>query len=84
VPSEDIANAFEDKVEPTNPPKSSWIKFNHPSRQLIGNLDEGRLLGNRVIQPSDELANEAHITIILHSLNQRRLMKLYKMKVGSL
>jgi hypothetical protein len=50
--------AFEDKDEPTNPPKWSWFKLNHPSQQLIRNLEEGRRLRNRVIEPSSEVANQ--------------------------
>jgi hypothetical protein len=57
VPSGDTASASEDEDKSTNPPKRSWVKLNHPSRQLIRNLDEGRRLRNKVIQPLDEVAN---------------------------
>jgi hypothetical protein len=52
------ASTSEDEDEPTNPPKRSWVKLNHPSQQLIGNLEEGRQLRNKVIQPSGEVANQ--------------------------
>jgi hypothetical protein len=37
---ENTASASEDEEEPTNPPKRSWVKLNHSSQQLIGNLEE--------------------------------------------
>jgi len=52
------ASASEDEDESTNPPKRSLVKLNHPSQQLIGNLEEGRRLRKRVIQPSTEVANQ--------------------------
>jgi hypothetical protein len=52
------ANASEDENESTNLPKRSWVKLNHPSQQLIGNLEERRRLRNRVIQPLNEVANQ--------------------------
>jgi hypothetical protein len=49
VTSRNTTSASEDEDESTNPLKRSWVKLNHPSRQLIGNLEEGRRLRNRVI-----------------------------------
>jgi hypothetical protein len=57
VTSGNTASASEDEDESTNPPKTSWVKLNHPSQQLIGNLEERSRLRNRVIQPSNEVAN---------------------------
>jgi hypothetical protein len=82
--SGNTASASEDEDESTNPPKRSWVKLNHPSQQLIGNLEEGRQLRNIMIQPSTEVANRYHTTSILHRMSQRRLMKPYKMKARSL
>jgi hypothetical protein len=44
VPSEETDPTSDQDSEPINPPiePTSWVKFNHPSRQLIGNLNEGR------------------------------------------
>jgi hypothetical protein len=58
VSSGDTASASEDEDEPTNPPKRSWVKLNHHSRQLIGNLEEGHHLRNRAIQASDEVVTQ--------------------------
>jgi hypothetical protein len=56
-----------DSVEDTtaNPPKRSWVKLNHPPQQLLGTVDEGRRLRNRVIQPTSEVANEVSCSCYL-------------------
>lgn len=52
LPAFDTAvSAFEDEDNPTNPPKRSWVKLNHPPQQLFRSIEEGRRLRNRVIQP---------------------------------
>jgi hypothetical protein len=51
-------SASEDEDIPTNPPKRSWVKHNHPPQQLIGTLEEGHRLRNRVIQPLSEVVNQ--------------------------
>jgi hypothetical protein len=56
--SDTTVSAFEDEDIPTNPPKRSWAKHNHPTQQLIGTLEEGCQLRNRVIQASTEVANQ--------------------------
>jgi hypothetical protein len=56
--SRDTTSAFEDEDESTNPLKRSRIKLNHPSRQQIRTLEEGRRLRKKVIQPSNEVANQ--------------------------
>jgi hypothetical protein len=56
VPSGNIASAFEDVDPPKEP--SSHVKLNHPSEQLLGDLNEGIRLRNRVVNPLDEVANQ--------------------------
>jgi hypothetical protein len=73
VPSKDTASASKYEVEPTNPLKRSWVKLNHPSRQLIGNLDEGRRLRNRVIQRSNEVANQVTYSYYLAQVEQKKV-----------
>jgi hypothetical protein len=60
VPSEETDSTSDQDLEPINPPiePASWVKLNHPSRQLIGNLNEGRRLRSRIINPSNEIANQ--------------------------
>jgi hypothetical protein len=43
---------------PARPPRRSWVKHNHPPQQLPGTIDEGRRLRSRVIQPTNEVANQ--------------------------
>jgi hypothetical protein len=59
VPTEDTNPTSDQDSEPINPPiePASWVKLNHPSRQLLGNLNEGRRLRNKIINPSNEVAN---------------------------
>jgi hypothetical protein len=56
--SDTISSASEDLDTPVNPPNRSWVKLNHPPQQLLGTVDEGRRLRNRVIQPTSEVANQ--------------------------
>jgi len=63
--SDTIASTSEDEDTPTNPPKRSWVKLNHPSQQLLGTVDEGRRLRNRVIQPTSEVANQVSYSCYL-------------------
>jgi len=58
-------SAFEDDDVPTNSPKRSWVKLNHPPQQVIGTLEEGHQLRNRVIQPSSEVANQVSYSVYL-------------------
>jgi hypothetical protein len=62
---ETTASASEDEDEPTNPLKRSWVKLNHPPQQLIGTLEEGRRLRNKVIQPSSEVANQVSYSCLI-------------------
>jgi len=63
--SDTIAIASEDKDTPSNPPKRSWVKLNHPPQQLLRTVDEGRRLRNRVIQPTSEIANQVSYSCYL-------------------
>jgi hypothetical protein len=56
--SDTIASASEDEDTFANPPKRSWVKLNHLPHHLLGTIDEGRRLRNRVIQPTSEVANQ--------------------------
>jgi hypothetical protein len=56
--SDTIASTSEDEDTPANPPKRSWVKLNHPLQQLLGTIDEGCRLRNKVIQPTSEVANQ--------------------------
>jgi hypothetical protein len=82
--SETTASASEDEDNPTNPPKRSWVKLNHPPQQLLGSVEEGRRLRNRVIQPSSEVANQVSYSCYLAQTEPKNLTKPYKMKVGFL
>jgi hypothetical protein len=63
--SDTIASTSEDEDTPTNPPKRSWVKLNHPPQQLLGTVDEGHRLRNRVIQPTSEIANQVSYSCYL-------------------
>lgn len=58
ITADTISSASKDEDTPTNPPKWSWVKLSHPPQQLLGIVDEGRRLRNRVIQPTSEVANQ--------------------------
>jgi hypothetical protein len=73
VTSGNTANASENKGESTNPPKRSWVKLKHPSQQLIGNLEERRRLRNRVIQPSNEVANQVSYSCYLAQTEPKKV-----------
>jgi len=63
--SDTISSAFKDEDTPANPPKRSWVKLNHPPQQLLGTVDEGCRLRNRVIQPTSEVANQVSYSCYL-------------------
>jgi hypothetical protein len=60
VPTKKIDTTSDQDLEPINPPiePTSWVKLNHPSRQLLGNLNEGRRLRSRIINPFNEVAEK--------------------------
>jgi hypothetical protein len=60
VPTEETNPTSDQDSELLNPPiePASWVKLNHPSRHLLGNLNEGRRLRSRIINPTNEVANQ--------------------------
>jgi hypothetical protein len=60
------------------------VKLNHPPQQLLGTVDEGRRLRNRVIQHTSEVANQVSYSCYLAKQSPRKLMKHFKMKAGCL
>jgi hypothetical protein len=68
-----IVSASEDEDESMNPSKRSWVKLNHPSQQLIGNLQERRRLRNRVLQPSNEVANQVTYNCYLAQVEPKKV-----------
>jgi len=73
VTSENTSSASKDEDEPTNPPKRSWVKLNHPSQQLIGTLEEGHRLRNRVIQPSSGVVNQVSYSYYLAQTKPKKV-----------
>jgi len=60
-----ISSAPKDEDTPANPRKWSWVKLNPPPQQLLGTVDEGSRLRNRVIQPTSEVANQVSYSCYL-------------------
>jgi hypothetical protein len=60
MPTEETDPTSDQDTELINPliEPAFWVKLNHPSRQLLGNLNEGRRLRSRIINPSNEVANQ--------------------------
>jgi hypothetical protein len=71
--SDTISSTSEDKDTPANPPKRSWVKLNHPPQQLLGTVDEGRRLRNRVIQPTSEVANQVSYSCYLAQTEPKKV-----------
>jgi hypothetical protein len=71
--SDTISNATKDEDTPANPPKRSWVKLNHPPQQLLGIVDEGRRLRNRVIQPTSEVANQVSYNCYLVQTEPKKI-----------
>jgi len=63
----------EDEVTSANPPKQSWVKNNHPSKQLLGTIDEGRRLRSKVIQPTSEVANQVSYSCYLAQTEPKKV-----------
>jgi hypothetical protein len=70
-----VASAFEDEDNPTNPPKQSWVKLNHPPQQLIRSIEEGRRLRNRVIHWTSEVANQVSYSWYLAQTEPKKVDK---------
>jgi len=60
VPTKETDPTSDQDSELLNPSiePASWVKLNHPSRQLLGNLNESRRLRSRIINPTNEVANQ--------------------------
>jgi hypothetical protein len=71
--SDTIASASEDEDNPTNPPKQSWVKLNHHPQQLLGSVEEGCRLRNRVIQPSSEVVNQVSYSCYLAQTEPKKV-----------
>jgi hypothetical protein len=71
--SDTIASTSKDEDTPANPPKQSWVTFNHPPQQLLGTVDEGRRLRNRVIQPTSEVANQIYYSCYLSQTEPKKV-----------
>jgi len=86
VPTEETDPTSDQNSEPINPSiePPSWVKLNHPSRKLLGNLNEGRWLRSRIINPSNEVANQVTYNCYLAQFEPKKLEKPYKMAAGLL
>jgi hypothetical protein len=75
VPSEETNPTSDQDLEPINHPiePASWVKLNHPSRQLIGSLNEGRRLRSRIINPSNEIANRVTYNCYLAQFEPKKV-----------
>jgi len=71
--SDIIASTSEDEDTPANPPKRSWVKLNPPPQQLLGTVDEGRRLRNRVIQSTSEVANQVSYNYYLAQTEPKKV-----------
>jgi hypothetical protein len=71
--SDTTPTTSEDEDTPANPPKRSWVKHNHPPQQLLGNIDEGRRLRSRVIQPTSEVANQVSCSCYLAQTEPKKV-----------
>jgi hypothetical protein len=49
------------------------VKHNHPTQQLLGNIDEGRRLRSRVIQPTSEVANQVSYSCYLAQTEPKKV-----------
>jgi hypothetical protein len=75
VPTEETDSTSDQDPEPINPPKEPayWVKLNHPPRQLLGNLNKGRRLRSRIINPSDEVANQVTYNFYLAQFEPKKV-----------
>jgi hypothetical protein len=71
--SDTIASVAEDEDTPVNPPKRSWVELNHPPQQLLGTVNEGRRLRNRVIQPTSEVVNQVSYSCYLAQIEPKKI-----------
>jgi hypothetical protein len=71
--SDTASSASEYEDTPTDPPKRSWVKHNHPPQQLLRTIDEGRRLRRRVIQPTSEVANQVSYSCYLAQIEPKKV-----------
>jgi len=71
--SDTTPTTSEDEDTPSNSPKRSWVKHNHPPQQLLGTIDEGRRLRSRVIQPTSEVANQVSYSCYLAQTEPKKV-----------
>jgi len=71
--SDTTPTTSEDEDTPTNPPKRSWVKHNHPPQKLLGNVDEGRRPRSRVSQSTSEVANQVSYSCYLAQKEARKV-----------
>jgi hypothetical protein len=75
APTEETDPTSDQDSELINPPidPASWVKLNHPSRQLLGNLNEGRRLRSRIINPFNEVANQVTYNCYLAQFEPKKV-----------
>jgi len=75
VPTEETDPTSYQDPKPINPPiePASWVKLNHPSKQLLGNLNEGKRLRSRIINPSNEVANQVTYNCYLAQFEPKKV-----------
>jgi hypothetical protein len=75
MPTKETDPTSDQDPELINPPiePASWVKLNHPSRQLLGNLNEGRRLRSRIINPSNEVANQVTYNCYLAQFEPKKV-----------
>jgi hypothetical protein len=75
MPTKETDPTSDQDPEPINPLKelASWVKLNHPSRQLLGNLNEGRQLRSRIINLFNEVANQVTYNCYLAQFEPKKV-----------
>jgi hypothetical protein len=75
IPTKETNPTSDQDSEPINPliEPASWVKLNHPSRKLLGNLNEGRWLRSRIINASNEVANQVTYNCYLAQFEPKKV-----------
>jgi hypothetical protein len=86
VPTEETDPPSNQDPKSINPLKepASWVKLNHPSRQLLGNLNEGRRLRSRIINPPNEVANQVTYNCYLAQFEPKKVDEALQDDIGLL
>jgi hypothetical protein len=71
--SDTTPSTSKDEDTLANPPKRSWVKHNHPPQQLLETIDEGCRLRCRVIQPTNEVANQVSYSCYLAQTESKKV-----------